>query len=168
HHGVAGAHDGGVGDEEEHRLLGDLAAHLGGVVGVVAPHRDDLAPGDHRRQQPDVLDQVGLPGELDLGVQRVARDGRDLLAGPVDQTELGVLTGGESANAHGTTIRRSYPGRWWRPGSSCCRSWSGVPGRRPTPGPWTSSPGPAWSGAAAACGTPWRTSSSSTTGTGPG
>src|SRR5690606_39235599 len=39
--------------------------------------------------------------ELDAGVQGVAGDLGDLLAGPVHETEPRVVTGGESADAHG-------------------------------------------------------------------
>jgi hypothetical protein len=69
---VARTHHRGVGLEEHQWLLGHLVAELGGVAPVVAADRDDLAARDHRREQPDVGEEVLGLGRLDAGVQRVA------------------------------------------------------------------------------------------------
>ena len=54
--------------------LGQLAAHLGGVGGVVACRSPTtLLRGMHRRQQADVGEPVLGLGRLDPDVERVAR-----------------------------------------------------------------------------------------------
>ena len=101
---VAGADDGRVGHEEHHRLGRELVAHLGGVVGVVAPDADDLAPRDHRREQSHLVDRRRPTGQLDPLVERVAGHLGDLLAVCVDEPVDGVVTFGVSRDAHGTTL----------------------------------------------------------------
>ena len=72
---VAGADHRGRGLEEDQRQLGDLAAHLLGVVGVVLADRHDLA-GQDRRQQPHIGQRPPITGEGDLA-ERVPVDGSD-------------------------------------------------------------------------------------------
>ena len=107
--GSPGPDDGRVGDEEHHRLRRHLGAHLPGVVGVVAADADDLAPGNDRREQPHVVHEVRRPRQLDLLVERVARDLGDLLAGAVDQPEDRVLTCRKPRDAHVPSLT-SAPG----------------------------------------------------------
>ena len=62
---------------------GGLAAHLGGVVGVVAADADHLAARDDRRQQPHVVERHLHAGEHDRLVERVTLDlGDELVPGP--------------------------------------------------------------------------------------
>ena len=72
HDRVAGADHGGVRLEEHQRLGRRLAAHLGGVVGVVLADADHLAARDHRGEQPHVVQRGPDAGEHDRLVQRVA------------------------------------------------------------------------------------------------
>ena len=118
---VAGADHGGVGLEEHQRLLGHLAAHLGGVRGVVLPDRDHLAARDHRGQQPDVGEPVLGLRRLDPGVQRVAGQldddavlGRlpELVELAGDHAVQRVVARGEPRNTHPATLPSAPSGRW--------------------------------------------------------
>ena len=90
--------------EEDQRLVGHLAAHLAGVLGVVSADRDHLA-GQHRRDQPDLGQRVTLAGELDRA-ERVPRDpGDELLAWTaLDHAESDTVTCGEPGYTHTTRL----------------------------------------------------------------
>src|SRR5215470_14037628 len=113
--GITGPADGGRGLQEQNGLRGRLSAHLAGMVGVVLAHRDHLA-GQHRRQQPDVIERKAGPGEPDgvrPGAERVAAERRDDLPAPyrggagraippglAHHSVANLVADGESGDAH--------------------------------------------------------------------
>src|SRR5207302_7493920 len=105
-----------------------LPAHLTGVFGVVLAYRDHLA-GQHRRQQPDIVERKAGAGEPDgvrARAERVAAErgddlpapccggaGRAITPGLAHHSIADLVPDGESGDAHVCpypAVRRA-PGR---------------------------------------------------------
>ncbi|EGJ74509.1 putative 2-keto-4-pentenoate hydratase/2-oxohepta-3-ene-1,7-dioic acid hydratase [Streptomyces sp. Tu6071] len=113
---VAGAAHGGGGLEEGDRVLGDLVAHLLGVLRVVAADGHDLA-GQRGRQQADLVQGDLGAGQLELGERDALDDVEDepvrVLA--LDGSEGHIAVDGESGDAHGWRVPLCWSGSWVRP-----------------------------------------------------
>lgn len=96
-----GAHDRGVGLEEDHRIGRRLSPHLGGVGGVVLSDRDDLARED-RGQQSHIGERPAPAGESG-GAEGVLGDLlRDPgLLVPLDTDERNTIGTCHSTKTHG-------------------------------------------------------------------
>ncbi len=102
---VAGADHRGGGLEEGDRRLGDLVAEFGRVLRVVAAHGHDLV-GEHRGQQPDLVQRDLGARELEVGVRDALDDVEDEVTGfhgalPLDGAEGDIAVDGEPGDAHG-------------------------------------------------------------------
>ena len=112
HDGFVGSDHAGVRFEEHHWLLRNGCPLFGGVIGVVAPDRNDLASGNDGCQQPDIREVVpgarvidGHPGQR---VPRYRGDGFRVLPAvdlQLDDAVGGILAGhGETGDTHTASL----------------------------------------------------------------
>ena len=119
--GVAGPDDGGVGLEEDQRVLGrvDVRGHVLPVLGVVQADAHHLRARDHRSEQLRVGERDAFAGRAEALEDRIAREHDQLVV--VDDAEPGV----SAVDAEPGDLHRST---YWSPATAAPASLASIHG----------------------------------------